>query len=118
MATNDTIVEGMAGRYASALFDLAKEASKINEVEADLTKFQGLLDESDDLRRMVRSPVITTDDQARRMGAILAKAGIGGLAANFFKLIAEQPPLVRGRRHDQGLPRARRQGARRSRQPK
>ena len=77
----------MAGRYGSALFDLAKEASKIKEVEADLGKFQALLNESDDLRRMVRSPVISTDDQARAIGAILAKAGIGGLAANFFSLI-------------------------------
>ena len=78
MATDDTIVEGMAGRYASALFDLAKEASKTKEVEADLDKFQKLLDESADLLRMVRSPVISTEDQARAMGAILYKAGIGG----------------------------------------
>ncbi|NOT70743.1 MAG: F0F1 ATP synthase subunit delta [Hyphomicrobium sp.] len=88
MASNETVVEGVAGRYASALFDLAKEASKVSEVEADLNKFQAMLDESDDLRSMVRSPVIATEDQSRAMGALLAKAGIGGLAANFFKLIA------------------------------
>lgn len=87
MATNDTIVEGMAGRYASALFDLAKEASKIKDVEADLTKFAGLLEESEDLRRMVRSPVISSEDQSRAMDAIMSKAGISGLAANFFRLI-------------------------------
>ncbi len=88
MATNDTIVEGVAGRYAAALFDLAKDSSKISEVEADLNKFQSMLDMSDDLKSLVRSPVISTDDQSKAMGAILAKAGIGGLAANFFKLIA------------------------------
>ena len=93
VATNDTIVEGMAGRYAAALFDLAKEASKIKEVEADLTAFGGLLDESEDLRRMVRSPVISTEDQARAMSAILEKAGIGGLAANFFNLITKNRRL-------------------------
>ena len=58
----------MAGRYASALFELAKDASKIKDVEADLTKFAGLLDESEDLRRMVRSPVISTEEQSRAMG--------------------------------------------------
>jgi F-type H+-transporting ATPase subunit delta len=83
----------MAGRYASALFELAKETSKVKEVEADLAKFRGLLNESTDLIRMVRSPVISTDDQARAMGAIMAKAGIGGLAANFFNLITKNRRL-------------------------
>lgn len=93
MATNDIIVEGVAGRYAAALFELAKESSKITEVEADLNKFQSLLDMSEDLVRMVRSPVIASEDQVKAMDAILAKAGIGGLAGNFFKLIASNRRL-------------------------
>ena len=88
MAADGTIVEGVAGRYAAALFDLAKESSKLAEVEADLVKFSGLVDLSDDLKRMVRSPVIVAEDQARAIAAILAKAGIGGLAGNFFKMVA------------------------------
>ena len=88
VAADGTIVEGMAGRYAGALFDLAKEVSKISEVEADLVKFQGLLDMSPDLKSMVRSPVISAAEQGKALSAILAKAGIGGLAANFLKLIA------------------------------
>jgi F-type H+-transporting ATPase subunit delta len=93
VATDDTIVEGMAGRYASALFELAKEASKVKEVEADLNKFSGLLNESEDLRRMVRSPVISSEDQAKAIGAILSKAGVGGLAANFLNLITNNRRL-------------------------
>jgi F-type H+-transporting ATPase subunit delta len=93
VATNDTIVEGMAGRYASALFDLAKEASQVKEVEAELTKFQGLLHESEDLRSMVRSPVLSSDEQARAMNAIMTKAEIGGLAANFLKLLTSNRRL-------------------------
>lgn len=93
VATNDSIVEGMAGRYASALFDLAKDAAQIKDVEANLGKFQALLDESEDLRRMVRSPVISTEDQARAIGALATKAGIGGLAGNFLKLITENRRL-------------------------
>ncbi len=88
MAADDTIVEGVATRYASALFELAKENSKIAEVEADLVKFQSMLDMSDDLKNLVRSPVIASDDQSRAIAAVLTKAGIGGLAGNFFKLIA------------------------------
>lgn len=93
VATDGTIVEGVAGRYASALFDLAREDSRVSEVEADLVRFQGLLDESADLVRLVRSPVIPADDQLRALGVILEKAGIGGLAANFLKLVTKNRRL-------------------------
>lgn len=93
MASNENVVEGVAGRYASALFDLAKEASQVPQVEADLKKFQGLLGESEDLVRLVRSPVISTEDQSKAIEAIVGKAGISGLAANFFKLIASNRRL-------------------------
>lgn len=93
VATDDTIVEGVAGRYASALFELANESSKVADVEGDLTKFQGLLAESPDLVRLVRSPVIAADDQSRAIAAILDKAGIGGLAANFLKLLTSNRRL-------------------------
>lgn len=93
VAIDDTIVEGVAGRYASALFELASESSKAADVESDLGKFQGLLDESPDLVRLVRSPVIAADDQSRAIAAILDRAGISGLAANFLKLVANNRRL-------------------------
>lgn len=93
MATDDTQVEGVPGRYAAALFELAKDNSQVAEVEANLGKFQTLLDMSDDLRRMVLSPVIPADEQANAINAVMDKAGIGGLAANFFKLIASNRRL-------------------------
>jgi F-type H+-transporting ATPase subunit delta len=93
VATDDTIVEGVAGRYASALFELANGSSKLSDVEKDLVTFQGLLDESSDLVRLVRSPVIAADDQARAITVIVDKAGIGGLAANFLKLVSSNRRL-------------------------
>ena len=93
MAADDSIVEGMAGRYAAALFDLAKDAKQIPDVEAGLTKFQSLLNESEDMRRMVRSPVISAEEQSKALGVIMEKAGVSGLAANFFKLIASNRRL-------------------------
>lgn len=93
VATDDTIVEGVAGRYASALFELANESSKISDVEKDLVTFQGLLDESPDLVRLVRSPVIAADDQARAIAVIVDRAGISGLAANFLKLVSSNRRL-------------------------
>lgn len=87
VATNETSVDGVAGRYASALFELAKESSNVEGIESDLVNFQSLLDESSDLVRLVRSPVIAADDQEKAIAAILDKAGIGGLTANFLKLV-------------------------------
>jgi F-type H+-transporting ATPase subunit delta len=83
----------MAGRYAAALFELAKEQSQLAQVEADLKSFQTMLDESSDLVRLVRSPVISADDQAKALTAILVKAGISGLTTNFFLLIARNRRL-------------------------
>ena len=83
----------MAGRYAAALFELAKEERQLPQVEADLKAFQAMLDEAADLRRLVRSPVIAADDQARALDAILAKAGLSPLTVNFFRLIARNRRL-------------------------
>lgn len=93
MATDNPIMASMAGRYATALFDLAGEQRQMVEVEADLVKFEQLLDLSDDLRRLVKSPVFSADDQTKAIGAVLDKAGIGGLTANFFRLIARNRRL-------------------------
>jgi len=93
VATNDTIVEGVAGRYASALFDLASDSGKVADVETDLVTFQSLLDQSPDLVRLVRSPVIATDDQNKAIAAILDKVRISGLAANFLKLVTSNRRL-------------------------
>ncbi len=88
MATDEPLLASVAGRYASALFELATEQGKAADVEADLEKVQSLCDESTDLVRMMRSPVIPAEEQSKALTAILAKAGVGPLATNFFKLIA------------------------------
>lgn len=93
MAAVETIVSGMAGRYAVALFDLAKEARAVDQVGSDLGSFVTLIDESPELARLVRSPVFSAEDQGRAIGALLARAGIGGLAANFLRLVAAKRRL-------------------------
>ena len=84
---------GVAGRYAAALFELAREEGRLEEVDGNLSRFQGLLDESEDLRRLVKSPVFSADEQVRALGAVLAKAGIGGLAGKFLQLAARNRRL-------------------------
>jgi F-type H+-transporting ATPase subunit delta len=87
VASEDPIVSGMAGRYATALFELALEQHAIDAVRADLDRFAALLEESPDLLRLVRSPVFTADEQLKSLSAILEKAGISGLAADFLKVV-------------------------------
>jgi F-type H+-transporting ATPase subunit delta len=83
----------MAGRYATALFELALEASAIDSVLADLKRFDALLDESVDLTRLVRSPVFTADAQLKALAAVLDKAEIAGLAAQFLKVVTSNRRL-------------------------
>ena len=77
----------MAGRYAGALFDLALEGKAVDAVKADLEKFEQLIAGNPDLDRLVRSPVFGADEQLRALSAILDKAGIKGIAANFLRVI-------------------------------
>ena len=83
VTTDESMTASMAGRYATALFALAKEQKQLQQVEADLKSFQAMLDTSPDLSRLVRSPVISAEDQAKALSALLDKAGISGLATNF-----------------------------------
>lgn len=84
----ETFVSGVAGRYATALFELASEAGAVDAVKADLDRFNALIAESDDLKRLVRSPVFSSEEQEKAIAAILDRAGISGLAGNFFKTVA------------------------------
>ena len=56
---------GLAGRYATALYDLADESSAHDATLDDLTRLQAMIDESPDLRQLITSPVIARDDQGR-----------------------------------------------------
>ncbi|MFG1360438.1 F0F1 ATP synthase subunit delta [Xanthobacter tagetidis DSM 11602] len=93
MRVAETIVSGMAGRYATALFELADEAGAIDAVQADLGRLSGLMAESPDLARLVKSPVFTAEQQLAAMAAVLDKAGIAGLAGNFVRLVAKNRRL-------------------------
>ena len=87
MAGEEPIVSGMAGRYATALFELALEGNALDAVKADLDRFDGLMTDNPDLMRLVRSPVFGVDEQERALTAVLDKAGITGLAAKFLQAV-------------------------------
>ena len=66
------MTSGVAGRYAAALFDLAKDAGSLDTVHQDLTDLKRLLGESADLTELVRSPLFSRDERplsGQRMAA-------------------------------------------------
>ena len=83
----DPSVSGVSGRYATALFELARDEKSVDAVKADLDRFTAMLAESADLKRLVRSPVFSADAQLKGLSAVLDKAGISGVAAKFLKVL-------------------------------
>jgi F-type H+-transporting ATPase subunit delta len=79
---------GVAGRYASALFDLADGAKSLDQVAQDLTTVRRLIAESHDLARMIASPVVGRDLQGKALLAVLDAAGISGLTRSFVGTVA------------------------------
>ncbi|MBO6633358.1 F0F1 ATP synthase subunit delta [Parvibaculum sp.] len=85
--SSDHPVSGVAGRYATALFELADEQSALDAVAADLASINAMLNESEDLKRLVRSPVFSAAEQGRALTAVLDKAGVSALVKNFCGLV-------------------------------
>lgn len=86
-------VNEIADRYAKALFDLADEGKQLDAVADDLRALRGVLNESEDLRRMVRSPVISRADQAKGMDAVMDKMGSGEMTRKFVGYLASNRRL-------------------------
>ena len=98
MAQDKHLVSGVAGRYASALFSLAQDDRQTEAVAQSLATLDALIASSADLERLVRSPVFSAADQLRALNAILEKEDIGGIAANFVRLVTVKRRLffIRG----------------------
>lgn len=104
MSSEHPVLAGVAGRYASALFEIASDieagrdqgleglagelgGQAIDAVMGDLDTLGSLLNESEDLRQLVRSPVYGRDEQTKALSAILEKAGAKSVTKNFVLLV-------------------------------
>tara|TARA_R110000868_G_scaffold49321_2_gene159270 strand:+ start:902 stop:1492 length:591 start_codon:yes stop_codon:yes gene_type:complete len=92
-ARTDTVLSGVARRYATALFDLGLEENSLDRIEADLTSFSDLIADSKDLQRLVKSPAFSADEQLNALSKIFDKAGFSGSAANLIKVAAKNRRL-------------------------
>jgi len=86
-------VSGLAQRYANALLELAEDQKALDTVADDLRGLRMAIDESDDLRRLVGSPVIRREDQARAVDAVMVAAGVAPIVRNFVGVVARHHRL-------------------------
>ena len=93
MASEVETSSGVAGRYATALFELALEQQALEQVAVELNRFNLALDAVEDLQRLVKSPVFSAEEQGRALAAILEKLEIEGLTRNFLLLAAKNRRL-------------------------
>jgi F-type H+-transporting ATPase subunit delta len=83
------IKASLAGRYASALFDLASEAGTVTAVESDLDSLEAALGESAELRALIRNPEISREQIGKVMTGVGQKIGLSDLTKNFLGVLAE-----------------------------
>lgn len=83
MPAEKSLVSGLSGRYATALFDLAVERKSLDAVAGDIDTLDAVIKESDDFVRVLRSPLLARDTQVQAVTAVLAKAGVGDLVRQF-----------------------------------
>lgn len=87
------IRSSLAGRYATALFDIAYEARAIETIEASLARVQDALNDSADLQRLATSPLVGRAEAARAIAAIGTALALDETTRNFLGVLAENRRL-------------------------
>ncbi len=95
MSSKITGAAGLAGRYVNALYDLAEGDKLLDRVSEDLRELAAMIQGSDDLDRLIRSPVIGRADQSRAMAAVLKKAKMSDLTRRFVGVVTAHRRLFR-----------------------
>ena len=88
-----TGISGLAERYAAALFELADERHALDAVANDMRELRTMLQASGDLMRLVRSPVLSREEQGKAMAALAADAKLSKLSADFIAIVARNRRL-------------------------
>lgn len=89
-ASNST---GIAGRYATAVFELAKEGSDLDALERDVDALESAIADSSDFVALIKSPVYSREEQGAAVAALSDKMGLSGVTANTLKLMATKRRL-------------------------
>lgn len=93
MSADSSGTTGLAGRYATALFELAENDKKLDDVAGDLQQLRAMIDDSADLAQVIKSPILSRDEQVAAMTAICDAAGFSVLTKNFIGVVADNRRL-------------------------
>lgn len=93
MSDTGSISSGIAARYATAVFELAKEAKKLPAVEKDFDALDSALNDSDALRDLINSPVYPRDEMVASIGAIAKKMKLSKDVSSALGLMASKRRL-------------------------
>jgi F-type H+-transporting ATPase subunit delta len=86
--TSGGIRASLAGRYASALFDLARDQRQIEAVGKSLdTLGQALLD-SKDFAELIASPLVSRDEAGKAFAALAPQFSLDPITTNFLGVLA------------------------------
>ena len=89
-----SIQASLGGRYATALFDLARDSKAIDTVEASLAKVRGAIDQSDDFKALTTSPVVARDAASKAVLATADELGVDPVTRNFLGVLAQNRRLA------------------------
>lgn len=87
IASENISLTGLAGRYAVALFELASEAKTLDPVAEELNSLNALLGDSEELKLITTSPIISQTNQASAMGAMVKAMGFSKTVENFIGVV-------------------------------
>jgi F-type H+-transporting ATPase subunit delta len=93
VAATGSGISGLASSYATALYALADEGKALDRTADDLRGLKLALRDSEDLRRLVRSPLLSRDAQGKAMAAVLVRADVSDLVRRFVGLVARNRRL-------------------------
>lgn len=93
MTASTSLAAGAAGRYATALFELARDEGALEATEKDLDALKSALEESDDLASVLKNPIYSRAEQAAAMAAVGSKMGLSPLVQNVIALMASKRRL-------------------------
>ena len=91
--TSGGIQASLAGRYATALFGLARDEQQIDAVTRSLDSLQAALADSTDFAALVSSPLVSRSDAAKAIAALVPALGLDPITAKFIGVLAQNGRL-------------------------
>ncbi len=93
MSEPASISSGIAERYATAIFELAKEDNALDQVARDADTLTAALADSEAFRDLIHSPIYTRDEQQRAIGALADRMELHQITGNTLRLMAQKRRL-------------------------